>query len=281
MKLTVVTATFNCIRGGNGAKLQRCIESVSSLKCEHEHLIMDGASIDGTAELARRVGSEHNMNELHIFSEKDGGIYEALNKGLARAKGEWFYVLGSDDYISHPEVLDSLIVDVDSAVEMVVSPVEQDGREKYSYQAVRDLKKLMMFICYCHQGVLMRTSMLRKMNGFDERFRICADGCLFLRCHTSGVRIEYRKKPFANFAAGGMCESDHSRYLQENRKMLEIGLGISDSEVKHLESTWCIPMRIITKYLLSSDAGIRIASWFMLWMRLRHCVKRVLRLGVV
>ena len=51
MKLTCVTATFNCIKAGNRERLIRCVEPVAKLKTEHEHLIYDGASKDGTAEL--------------------------------------------------------------------------------------------------------------------------------------------------------------------------------------------------------------------------------------
>ena len=107
MKLTCVTATFNCIKAGNRERLVRCIESVAKLKTEHEHLIYDGESTDGTAELLREL--EAKTPGLKVVSEPDTGIYNALNKGVRDAKGDWFYVLGADDYILHPDVLDSII----------------------------------------------------------------------------------------------------------------------------------------------------------------------------
>ena len=98
MKLTCVTATFNCIKAGNRERLIRCIESVAKLKTEHEHLIYDGASADGTAELLHEL--EVKTLGLKVISEPDTGIYNAINKGVRDAKGEWFYVLGADDYVS-------------------------------------------------------------------------------------------------------------------------------------------------------------------------------------
>ena len=78
MKLTCVTATFNCIKAGNRERLIRCVESVAKLKIEHEHLIYDGASTDGTVDLLREL--ESITPRLKIVSEPDAGIYDALNK---------------------------------------------------------------------------------------------------------------------------------------------------------------------------------------------------------
>ena len=85
MKLTCVTATFNCIKAGNRERLIRCVESVAKLKTEHEHLIYDGVSTDGTVELLREL--EKRTPNLHVVTESDTGIYNALNKGVRDAKG--------------------------------------------------------------------------------------------------------------------------------------------------------------------------------------------------
>ena len=276
MKLTVVTATFNCIRAGNGAKLQRCIESVSSLKCEHEHLIMDGASIDGTAELARRVGSEHNMNELHIFSEKDGGIYEALNKGLARASGEWFYVLGADDCIVHPGILEGLIVSAGDE-DVIVAPVDRDGKANYQFHGYKDLWSVFLWVSYCHQGVLMRTNVVKRFGGFDESYRMCADADLFLKCHTNGVYFRYTFRSFANFSAGGLCESDGELAEREAQRYLAANFGLSSEEAIRLRKERKLPLRVISRYILGHDLALRIGSRYMLLMYLKWWCRRLWR----
>ena len=76
MKLTCVTAVFNAIKSGNRESLIRCVESVAKLKTEHEHLIYDGASTDGTVALLREL--------------------EAKTPGV-RVVSEWVYVLGADE----------------------------------------------------------------------------------------------------------------------------------------------------------------------------------------
>lgn len=92
MKLTCVTATFNCIKAGNRERLIRCVESVAKLKTEHEHLIYDGVSTDGTVELLREL--EAKIPNLKVVSEPDTGIYNALNKGVRDAKGGMVLCVG-------------------------------------------------------------------------------------------------------------------------------------------------------------------------------------------
>ena len=110
MNLTCVTAVYNAIASGNRERLIRCVESVSKLKIEHEHLIYDGASTDGTVELLR--GLKQRNDRLSVVSELDKGIYNALNKGVRAANGTWVLILGCDDYLDKPEVLDQLLLDV-------------------------------------------------------------------------------------------------------------------------------------------------------------------------
>ena len=66
-------------------------------------------STDGTVELLREL--EAKTPGLRVVSEPDTGLYNALNKGVRDAQGEWFYVLGCDDYIIHPQLLDEIIVE--------------------------------------------------------------------------------------------------------------------------------------------------------------------------
>ena len=77
MKLTCVTATFNCIKAGNRERLVRCIESVAKLKTEHEHLIYDGASTDGTVELFRSAALD-TSRQVEIRLEAIHRIKEIL-----------------------------------------------------------------------------------------------------------------------------------------------------------------------------------------------------------
>ena len=270
MKLTCVTATFNCIKAGNRERLIRCIESVAKLKTEHEHLIYDGASTDGTVELLREL--EAKTPGLKVVSESDTGIYNALNKGVRDAQGEWFYVLGADDYICHPGVMDNILQEYGKGgTDMIVSPV----KNPYSGIPI-NLMTTFCFPPYCHQGVILKTAILRKYDGFDERYRICADYDLMLKVHKSKSNVRYINSSFAFFYGEG-ASNDPIKLYQDIDLVVSKHLALNDEEKLRLRSCNCPPLSKMLPYIFSKDKAIRIGSrtmvkvwiknilWIVLW----------------
>ena len=260
MKLTCVTATFNCIKAGNHERLIRCVESVSRLKTEHEHLIYDGASTDGTVELLREL--EKKIPGLKVVSEPDTGIYNALNKGVLDAKGEWFYVLGADDYVSNPDVFDELVIDSKRA-DMLISPT-YDTEPGTRLREVRP-ESIFFHSPYSHQGVIVRTALLRDFGGFDERYRICADYDFLLKVHESALRIDYRLRPFVVFSSGGASTADWAKTLQEAHLVSSAHFGITRHEWDIFARTRCFPATIFFRYLFHRDFALRTAARRMFW----------------
>lgn len=278
MKLTCVTATFNCIKAGNRERLIRCVESVAKLKTEHEHLIYDGASTDGTADLLREL--EAKTPGLKVVSEPDTGIYNALNKGVRDAKGEWFYVLGSDDYISHPEILDSLICGIDSTTKVIVAPIERDGMDPY-FTGLADLKRILMGVAYSHQGVIVKTDTMREFGGFDETYRIAADGDLFFRMHKRALCFRYTFRPFTNFFLGGVCMTNFDATQEEVSRIMAKHLNIYENEriIAGQKGYW--PLRAVLPFLFHRDLALRTSAWHFAFAPLKRRFRRVLRPFVV
>ena len=97
MKISIITATWNC-----AATVADCLASVAAQSYAHrEHVVIDGASTDGTV----AVLEAHRQQLAVLVSEPDRGIYDALNKGIARATGEVVGFLHADDVYAGPEVL--------------------------------------------------------------------------------------------------------------------------------------------------------------------------------
>lgn len=94
--VTVVTAVRNLVRAGRSAAVIECLESVHQQDYPQiEHLVIDGASDDGTLELLRPYETK---GWIKIYSEADNGLYDAFNKGLARASGKYINFMNSDDH---------------------------------------------------------------------------------------------------------------------------------------------------------------------------------------
>ena len=274
MKLTCVTATFNCIKAGNRERLIRCVESVATLKTEHEHLIYDGASTDGTVELLREL--ESKTPGLKVVSEPDTGIYNALNKGVRDAKGEWFYVLGADDYISHPDVMDRLLKEEKQRTQVIVAPIERDGMSPY-FESLADLKKILWTVAYSHQGVVVRTKTMRKYGGFDERYTIVADGDLLFKMHKAALPFHYTFSPFTNFFLGGTCMSNWCTTREEVSRIMAKHLHIPEKERVLAEERGYWPLIRVLPCVFHKDYAIRCSALHFLVMFAKRYLRIVLR----
>ena len=95
--ISIITITFNAEK-----TLRRTMESVANQTCrDYEHIVIDGASRDRTLAIAR------SYEGVRILSEPDRGLYDAMNKGIAMARGEYLLFLNAGDTFSGPEVLEA------------------------------------------------------------------------------------------------------------------------------------------------------------------------------
>lgn len=179
--ISIIVAVFN------GAKtLQQCLDSVAKQTYEKKELIViDGGSKDGTVELL----TEYSYKIDCWISEPDHGIYNAWNKALALAKGEWICFLGADDYLWDDQALERISValkgvphDVRLAYAQIML-LSADGKVLFpvgeSWDKAR--KRFRRGLCLPHQGVMHRRSLFERNGKFDESFHIGGDYELMLR----------------------------------------------------------------------------------------------------
>lgn len=258
MKLTVISAAFNVISSAGEEKLERAIRSVAAVPIEHEHLIFDGASTDGTVEVLRKFEAE--IPSLRIVSEKDSGIYEALNKGLRAARGEYIYVIGLDDNIVNPELLASYVSEaVDNHVDMVISPVAFDGGT-YPRKLSRVYEHVFRH-SYSHQGELISRGFIASHPElmFDESYRIAADYKQAILCHLLGANVLVKTQPFAEFFRGGLSTNMAKRGQEEMRLKKEI-YKVGDGAVERTRLR-NLPLRVILRCLKSRSVFTRKMGW--------------------
>lgn len=99
ISISIITATLNSSR-----TISTCLDSVKNQSVETEHIIIDGGSEDGTIDIL-----EHYPHISHIISEKDSGIYDAMNKGIALSSGDIIGILNSDDFYPNKYVLEKVL----------------------------------------------------------------------------------------------------------------------------------------------------------------------------
>lgn len=203
VKISLVTATFN-----SGATLPATLESLAAQTYTNvEHLVIDGGSGDDTMTI---VQSYHFANRVAL-TEPDDGLYDALNKGVAKASGDVIGILHSDDVLASSDVLESIAREFqDPAVMAVYGNLTYETREpphkiiRYWRSGEFTLPKLRLGWMPPHPTLYLRRSVYERFGAFDCSYRIAADYDFILRVLprvADGVR--YLDKLFVKMKVGG------------------------------------------------------------------------------
>lgn len=208
--LTVVTVCRNV-----HPDLERTVASVLESGFESlEYLIVDGASTDSTIEYLESL----DHPSVRFVSEPDGGIADAMNKGIRLAEGTWIMHLHAGDRLL-PGVLAGAMarVQADDADVFCSAIVKYEKYGVVRYDATPD--RLETESSVPHPGVIARTAVWRSLGGFDAAYRNAMDYDLFLRARIAGKRFCVIDEPLAVMAWGGQSEKSLWRTLRETHQI--------------------------------------------------------------
>ena len=181
VRVSIVTVCWNDLEN-----VQRTVDSLArqTERCGWEHVLMDGASRDGTAEWYRSAGFTFPHA---VISEPDNGLYDAMNKSLDIVKGEYVVFMNAGDCFADEDALGRILSRVDSTLAWGysrASVVDSNGRKvrpnvgKIPYSRA---KHLFGGPTMCHQAVIMKVELLRDLGGFDLGIGDVADYHLLIK----------------------------------------------------------------------------------------------------
>lgn len=209
------------------AHIERALQSIAEQsEKDFELLIIDGGSTDETPHIVARY-----IDHVRWFrSESDGGIYDALNKGLAEARGEYIYILGADDQLASPNVLREARQGIEQAQKpdiaygAVAQTDARNARVLPWHQSVFN-HQLYWRNCLHTQSCFYKRSVITQL-GFDTHYRVLADYHLHLRLFKRKVSHAAILVHVANCSAQGLSKQFKSElYLEEWRiKRRELSL---------------------------------------------------------
>jgi glycosyltransferase involved in cell wall biosynthesis len=163
---SIIIPTLN-----SGQTILKCLYSVINQTFTYfEILIIDGGSIDSTLNLIKSF----NDDRIKIFSQKDDGIYYAMNKGIEISNGEWLLFLGSDDELHNNDVLLNISNVLLPDCEMDVIYGNVNIVPGCIYDGAFDEKKI-YFKNICHQAIFFKKSLFSKTGLFDIKYKALSD----------------------------------------------------------------------------------------------------------
>ena len=267
--LTIITATYNVVKAGRVEMLERCVKSVAALKTPHEHIIIDGASEDGTVDVLKRLVSE--CDGVRFISEPDKGLYDALNKGIMQAHGKWLYVIGSDDYICDPGVFDEAVSFAEARDAHVVAFPENAMVNGQPVVKVVCPRNLFWGMPYHHQSVIMRSDMVKTLGGFSLKYKISSDHDLILRAHLEyGAQLAIFDRACTFFNDIGVSSSGQGRL--ESAESTGDRLGLDPRQKEILFRKRIIPFCKACRLVLHSCAVVRCAAVYTIGRIIVDCL---------
>ena len=196
--ISILIATYNSEK-----TIDSALKSVKEqILQDWECIIIDGASKDRTLDVVKSYSEKDNR--FSFISEPDKGVFDALNKGVMMAKGEWIYVLGSDDRLTKDGLYnfvknkdrDSSVIYGDAIAKFA------DGREHTIRTKSPSYMRFNMITS--HQAMIVKKSVMMEFGNFDIRFRLCADFDLFQKIYLKGYKFQYIKTPVAYYGMEGL-----------------------------------------------------------------------------
>lgn len=230
---SIITVTFNA-----AATLPATLASVreQTYGGEIDYIVMDGASRDGTPDIARSSG----IDGITVVSEPDEGLYDAMNKALERARGEYVIFLNAGDTFHSPDVLaryaelieangkpgivygQTLLVDADRRP---VGPRHLTAPERLTYASFADG----MLVCHQAMAVLKRITA-----PYNLRYRFSADYEWCLRCLQHSRRNVYAgSEPVIDYLNEGVTTRNEFRSLGERFRIMCYYYGIVPTIMRH------------------------------------------------
>lgn len=218
MKISVVTSVFD--REGTIADAMRSVAAQDY--GDVEHVVQDGASRDRTVEIVKSMAD----GRVSLVSERDGGIYDGINRGIARTTGDVVGLMHSDDLFADDHVL-SWVADalVDPIVDGVYGDLDYVAEDDTSRiirkwrSGAYEPRKLRAGWMPPHPTLYLRREVFDQFGTYDTTFQIAADYDAMLRYLVrGGVRLAYVPKVFVKMRVGGASNRSIGRIIQKSRE---------------------------------------------------------------
>lgn len=225
MTVSIITITYNAAQW-----LERTMKSVLAQTCtDYEYIIVDGASKDGTLDIIKRLEPLFN-GRLSWETEPDKGLYDAMNKGIARAKGDFVWFINAGDEIYAPDTLAHVVTTATHNTDIIYGKaciVNAEGIKVSEHHKVTppDLqrKHLLNGLVVSHQAIVVRRAMAKM---YDTRYRICADYDWVIKAVSASRNNIYLNEYLCKFLTEGMSQKQRKRAWKERFQIMRTHFGL-------------------------------------------------------
>ena len=227
-KLSVITIVYN-----NTRDIERTMLSVLNQSYPNiEYIVIDGLSTDGTINIVKKYKSRISK----FVSEKDEGIYDAMNKGLALATGDYVLFMNSGDEIYANDTVASVFASADDAdiyygeTEMINDEGQSLGRRRHQAPEVLSLPSFKYGMSVSHQAIYIKRSLT---GPYDRKYQLSSDIDWILRAIKKAKTIVNVHQYVAKYLIGGVSKKRHRQSLNERFAIMKQHYGLLPTVFNH------------------------------------------------
>lgn len=246
MKISVVTVCYN-----SEAVIEKTIQSVINQSFDDfEYIIIDGASTDETLKIIKKYKNKITK----VVSEKDKGIYDAMNKGIAKASGEYIVFLNADDVFLHENVLKLAAEKMTDNKDLYFGDLVFLEKSTGKINNRRQNNVNYVYLCggmLFHPTIFAAKTLFEKVGNFDTQYRIVADYDWIIRALVKNkASCKYLDMPITIFAEGEGASSNpkNQEFHKKERKEVQhkyfspLMIIVSNFLYKSMRSSLSLPI---------------------------------------
>ncbi|NHA06000.1 glycosyltransferase [Mucilaginibacter sp. HC2] len=227
--LSVITIVYNNVRDVERTMLSVLGQTYKNI----EYIIVDGLSTDGTLD----VIDKYRDRISKLISEKDKGIYDAMNKGLAMATGDYVIFMNSGDEFYDADTVIAVFASAEDAdiyygeTEMMDDSRQNLGQRRHHAPVTFTWRDFKYGMSISHQAIYIRRSLAEP---YDNRYQLSADIDWIIRAAKKSQKIVNVNRYVAKYLVGGMSKKRHRQSLQERFEIMKRYYGLIPTIFNHV-----------------------------------------------
>ena len=212
--VTVVTVSYN-----DRSRLEKTIKNVISQSYDRiEYIVIDGGSNDGSVDLLKKYDNQIALT----ISEPDRNVFDAMNKGIKQATGDWIIFMNSGDFFYENIMIEKVMALITKKIDFIYGDTQVNY--KNGFRRVSKAKKIngMLWkeLPFVHQSLFAKTELLNQ-HPFDLQYENCADFDFFLWAFHRGYRFCQLNQIISLIEAGGISDSNRISGAKEKRQIIK------------------------------------------------------------
>lgn len=218
MKVSIITVCLNCEN-----VLEDTIKSVLNQTYKNiQYVIVDGESKDNTLDIIKKYKKYNNF--IKYISEKDNGIYYAMNKGINISDGDIIFFLNAGDKFCDSNVVGNVVKQFkDGGYDLVYGNIVNVFKGRHIIKKYDKVNKYFLLKnSICHQCIFVRRLVFNKTNLFDTKYKICADFDWLMKCfNKNDIKMMYFDKNICVYDYSGFSSNPNNlNLIQSERYMI-------------------------------------------------------------